>query len=109
MIVVVVVGILASLAIPKFVETTRKSKQAEADQLLKAAYKTILAYEVQYNQIPPTLADGGVEVEEGKYFTLWGPQPIGLGRWRTYAFPKPGFDYLQRRHIHGNGVFHSHW
>ena len=38
MIVVVIIGILAALAIPRFMQATTKSKQSEAKQLLKQVY-----------------------------------------------------------------------
>jgi prepilin-type N-terminal cleavage/methylation domain-containing protein len=38
MIVVVIIGILAALAIPRFMRATTKSKQSEAKQLLKQIY-----------------------------------------------------------------------
>ena len=38
MIVVVIIGILAALAIPRFMQATTKSKQSEARQLLKQMY-----------------------------------------------------------------------
>ena len=38
MIVVVIIGILAALAIPRFMQATTKSKQSEAKQLLKQIY-----------------------------------------------------------------------
>ena len=38
MIVVVIIGILAALAIPRFMRATTKSKQSEAKQILKQIY-----------------------------------------------------------------------
>jgi prepilin-type N-terminal cleavage/methylation domain-containing protein len=38
MIVVVIIGILAALAIPRFMKATTKSKQSEAQQVLKQIY-----------------------------------------------------------------------
>ncbi len=38
MIVVVIIGILAALAIPRFMQATTKSKQSEAKQILKQVY-----------------------------------------------------------------------
>jgi len=38
MIVVVIIGILAALAIPRFMQATTKSKQSEAKQILKQIY-----------------------------------------------------------------------
>jgi prepilin-type N-terminal cleavage/methylation domain-containing protein len=44
MIVVVIIGILAALAIPRFMRSTTKAKQSEAKQLLKQVYTMQRAY-----------------------------------------------------------------
>lgn len=44
MIVVVIIGILAALAIPRFMRSTTKAKQSEARQLLKQVYTMQRAY-----------------------------------------------------------------
>lgn len=44
MIVVVIIGILAALAIPRFMQATTKSKQSEAKQILKQVYVMQRAY-----------------------------------------------------------------
>ena len=49
MIVVVIIGILAALAIPRFMRATTKSKQSEARQILKQVYTMQRAYRQEYN------------------------------------------------------------
>jgi prepilin-type N-terminal cleavage/methylation domain-containing protein len=49
MIVVVIIGILAALAIPRFMRSTTKSKQSEAKQLLKQIYTMERAYRQEFN------------------------------------------------------------
>jgi prepilin-type N-terminal cleavage/methylation domain-containing protein len=49
MIVVVIIGILAALAIPRFMRATTKSKQSEARQVLKQIYSMQRAYRQEYN------------------------------------------------------------
>jgi type IV pilus assembly protein PilA len=49
MIVVVIIGILAALAIPRFMRATTKSKQSEAKQVLKQIYSMQRAYRQEYN------------------------------------------------------------
>ncbi|MBN2227330.1 MAG: prepilin-type N-terminal cleavage/methylation domain-containing protein [candidate division Zixibacteria bacterium] len=49
MIVVVIIGILAALAIPRFMTATTKSKQSEAKQLLKQIYTMQRTYRQQNN------------------------------------------------------------
>ncbi|MFQ6032407.1 MAG: type IV pilin protein [Candidatus Zixiibacteriota bacterium] len=49
MIVVVIIGILAALAIPRFMRATTKSKQSEAKQILKQIYVMERAYKQEYD------------------------------------------------------------
>lgn len=56
MIVVVIIGILAALAIPRFMQATTKSKQSEAKQLLKQIY----TMQRTYRQANGTYGDNGV-------------------------------------------------
>jgi len=56
MIVVVIIGILAALAIPRFMQATTKSKQSEAKQLLKQIY----TMQRTYRQANAGYGDNGV-------------------------------------------------
>ena len=49
MIVVVIIGILAALAIPRFMRATTKSKQSEAKMILKQVYTMQHAYRQEYD------------------------------------------------------------
>ncbi len=49
MIVVVIIGILAAMAIPRFMSASIKSKQAEAQQILKQIYEMERAYRQEYD------------------------------------------------------------
>ena len=49
MIVVVIIGILAALAIPRFMRSTTKAKQSEAKQLLKQVYTMERAYRQEFD------------------------------------------------------------
>ena len=53
MIVVVIIGILAALAIPRFMRASTKSKQSEAKQLLKQIYTMETAYRQEYDAYWP--------------------------------------------------------
>ncbi len=55
MIVVVIIGILAALAIPRFMQATTKSKQSEAKQLLKQIY----TMQRTFRQAQGTYGDNG--------------------------------------------------
>ena len=58
MIVVVIIGILAALAIPRFMQATTKSKQSEAKGLLKQIYTMQRTYRQENN----TYGDNGVAI-----------------------------------------------
>jgi len=64
MIVVVIIGILAALAIPRFMQATTKSKQSEAKQLLKQVY----TMQRTYRQANNAYGDDGVTAVAGGTF-----------------------------------------
>ncbi|NOY88579.1 MAG: prepilin-type N-terminal cleavage/methylation domain-containing protein [FCB group bacterium] len=64
MIVVVIIGILAALAIPRFMQATTKAKQSEAKQLLKQVY----TMQRTYRQANNTYGDAGVTAAAGGTF-----------------------------------------
>jgi len=68
MIVVVIIGILAALAIPRFMTATTRSKQSEAKGILKQVYTMQHAY----RQANGLYGDGGVTAVAGGAFTLIG-------------------------------------
>jgi prepilin-type N-terminal cleavage/methylation domain-containing protein len=49
MIVVVIIGILEALAIPRFMRATTKAKQSEAKQILKQLYTMLRSYRQMYD------------------------------------------------------------
>jgi len=79
MIVVVIIGILAALAIPRFMQATTKSKQSEAKQLLKQVYTMQRTY--RQDPLHPTYGDNGVTAAAGGSF----PQ-IGVEIMATAAY-----------------------
>ena len=66
MIVVVIIGILAALAIPRFMKATAKAKQSEAKQLLKQIY----TMESTYRQANNSYGDNGLTSAAGTFFTF---------------------------------------
>ena len=67
MIVVVIIGILAALAIPRFMQATTKSKQSEAKEILKQIYTMERAYRQENNtyvtgDVSPQVAGGSFPV-----------------------------------------------
>ncbi len=80
MIVVVIIGILAALAIPRFMRATTKSKQSEAKQILKQIYVMEQAYRQEYDSYwgaavtasataPATMGRIGVEIGSTARYT----------------------------------------
>ena len=78
MIVVVIIGILAALAIPRFMQATTKSKQSEAKQLLKQIYTMQRAYRQETGaygcggetQVASgVFADIGVEIQDNAKYS----------------------------------------
>ena len=65
MIVVVIIGILAALAIPRFMQATTRSKQSEAKQLLKQVYTMQRTYRQSNAVTPASYGDAGVTVAPG--------------------------------------------
>jgi len=80
MIVVVIIGILAALAVPRFMTATTKSKQSEVKGILKQIYTMERTYRQQNNTYwgqgttanagaPNTLATIGVEIPTSAIYT----------------------------------------
>src|SRR4030066_1780879 len=74
MIVVVIIGILAALAIPRFMRASTKAKQSEAKGILKQIYTLQVAYRIDHDAYfitavaasgtnPTAFADLGLGVE----------------------------------------------
>ncbi len=59
-VVVMMIGILSSIAIPQFMTAADKAKQKEATGIVAALVKAATAYSTEYGSLPPTLA----EIEE---------------------------------------------
>ncbi len=80
MIVVVIIGILAALAIPRFMTATTRSKQSEAKQILKQVYTMQHAY----RQANGLYGDGGVTAAANQNFPLIGVE-IMVGARYSYV------------------------
>jgi prepilin-type N-terminal cleavage/methylation domain-containing protein len=104
MIVVVIIGILAAIAIPKFQGVSKAAKESEAMSILKQLYTLQNRYYQQYDGYTDQMAaiEGGTaNVDHAKYysFTL-GDDPSGSG-FLACAVPKAGYD-LSYFKIDGN-------
>jgi prepilin-type N-terminal cleavage/methylation domain-containing protein len=80
MIVVVIIGILAALAIPRFMTASTRAKQSEARQLLKQVY----TMQHSYRQGNAGYGDGGVTAAAGGAFPIIGVE-IMTGARYTYV------------------------
>jgi prepilin-type N-terminal cleavage/methylation domain-containing protein len=72
MIVVVIIGILAAIAIPKFTQVSNGAKQAEAEPILKQICSLAEAERLKTNAWPTDIdAITGWEDPGAKYFETW--------------------------------------
>jgi len=83
MIVVVIIGILAALAIPRFMRATTKAKQSEAKQLLKQIYTMQQTYK-QANDIYWTPTAGAASATNQMAFATLGVEVASTARY-TYT------------------------
>lgn len=70
MIVVVIIGILAAIAIPKFSQVSKRAKEAEAAPILKQLHTLQARYQIRTGGFATNVADleGGVSNYDGKYY-----------------------------------------
>jgi prepilin-type N-terminal cleavage/methylation domain-containing protein len=83
MIVVVIIGILAALAIPRFMKATTKSKQSEAKQVLKQIYTMQRTYR-QANDTYWAETAGDASAANGNAFAELGVEIMPTARY-TYS------------------------
>ena len=84
MVVIVIIGVLASLAIPRFTEASAKAKAAEAPRVL-ASYES--AYLAAVAELPSTDIEAGVPIKDlvfevpkdSKWWGYAGGEPGGAG------------------------------
>ena len=69
MVVIVIIGVLASLAIPRFTEASAKAKIAEAPRVLASYESAFLARVAETGKGPIEADDLILEVPESKWFT----------------------------------------
>ncbi len=113
MIVVVIIGILAAIAIPRFSGVSKSAKQSEAHSVLKQIYSLQEAYYQRGNTYAGTLTDrtatnylAGYEPPEMKYF---GDPVVASGGTTTFCIgfdPNAAGPQLEPRSIDQQRVFY---
>jgi prepilin-type N-terminal cleavage/methylation domain-containing protein len=78
MVVIVIVGILAAVAIPKFVDASQKAKASEFPTVLTAVYTGELAYQAQSGVFVTSLQT----LKDSAYVDI-----IITSRWFVYSMP----------------------
>ncbi len=91
MIVVVIIGILAALAIPRFMTASTKSKQSEAKQILKQVYVMERAYFQENGAYTANLATLGIVIQANARYT-YTVVVTGAAFVATANAPDPGID-----------------
>ena len=90
MIVVFIAGIIASLAIPRFMKTTAISKQSEAKGILKQIYTLERSWFQEYGSYTEDLAALGLE--------------LMAQRWHEYSIVSTGTTFTATAHAAAPGV-----
>lgn len=70
MIVVAIIGILAAVAVPKYMEWSKKSKAVEGKIMLDAIRTDEARYYSEYNAYTSTLAELGNPTDTAKYYSF---------------------------------------
>lgn len=74
-IVIIVIGILASIALPRFLRVTEKARTAEAKSSLSTLRSAQLRYIAQHGNYSTSINTTDAEIDE-KYFTISVPDPV---------------------------------
>ena len=77
MIVVAIIGILAAVAIPKFADMLRKSKEGATKGALTNIRSALTIYISDNEGLPPVLSDGDTSVVTPKYIELFPSVKLG--------------------------------
>ena len=95
MIVVVIIGILAAIAIPRFGQATARAKEKEADGILKSLYTAQMAYSAKRG----TLATDPVVLNQ----EVGWEAPPALTNYQQIANPIPAFPVTMNKTANATG------
>jgi len=88
MIVIVIIGILSSIAIPTYFSSKEKAKMAATISEIKILEKMIRAYNIDHDSYPETLEDLGIKTPQDpwgnpyQYLKIEGSNKDGVGKMR---------------------------
>jgi len=88
MIVIVIIGILSSIAIPTYFNSKEKAKMAATISEIKILEKMIQAYNIDHDSYPETLEDLGIKTPKDpwgnpyQYLKIEGREKKGVGKMR---------------------------
>ena len=88
MIVIVIIGILSSIAIPTYFSSKEKAKMAATISEIKILEKMIQAYNIDHDSYPETLEDLGIKTPQDpwgnpyQYLKIEGGEKKGVGKMR---------------------------
>ncbi|MBD3345936.1 MAG: prepilin-type N-terminal cleavage/methylation domain-containing protein [Chitinivibrionales bacterium] len=85
MVVIVIVGILAAVAIPRFTMASHKAKASEYPTILTQIYTAELSYEAETGSYSDAWTDIGVD------------NPTGQSNWFSYSIPSAGVGSFDAR------------
>ena len=71
LIVILIIGVLATLAVPRYINFIERSRAAEAVQVLNAIKSAQLAYRLEHGTFAGTLPDLDVEVPSGNGYWVY--------------------------------------
>jgi type IV pilus assembly protein PilE len=94
MIVVVIIGILAAIAIPKFNNVTNSAKESEAGPVLKQLFTLQMRYKQQedrYATVVDSLEGGADAFSEARYYDFQLTANPSGGAFLACAAPKPAY------------------
>ncbi len=102
MVVLVIVGVLVLLALPKLLPVVTKAKTTEAKLMLKQVYTLEQSYKYEHDRYSPTLSDIGFEQE--KLVSTGGPARYKID---IVSADEKGFSAQATSIVdfNGNGVF----
>lgn len=69
-IVVIVIGILASIALPRYIRIAEKGRAAEAKAILGSIRNSQMRYAAQWGNFTPTMGNLDINYQTAKYFTI---------------------------------------